>query len=163
LANVCCFDVVHTQGHSELESFLRLPGTGDALVPAGDAHGGSDSDDGLAVSSAAARRHPFHEQHKICYRLVGPPQLTFCFDELVRAQQGDRQPQGGALSSTLQPGMGRLSRERCVVGAEVFSPIPWWRGQSMSVGLDEVRASFPDAVATHFGYSTNAPLVVDKT
>jgi hypothetical protein len=175
---------------------------------------------------------PFHKQYKISYRLVGPPQLTACFDAMTQAEyqdqdqregqpgfgsqhklppgqqleqfvydQGNQTAQGGgpgpaALSPTRTPtrtgagtacttaGSGSvttttaaaaddsassaafgqlypnrgprpsLSRD-IILDAGVFSPVPWWGGQSMSVQLDSVREQYPGAIATHYGYSTN--------
>ena len=85
--------------------------------------------------------HPFHRQYKIYYRLAGgPPQLTHCFKGL---------------------GMGQGQPRRLLLGPEIFSPVPWWRGQSSEVAASQVRETFPDAIATHYGYSTNNPIVVE--
>ena len=42
-----------------------------------------------------------------------------------------------------------------LVPSDVFYPLPWWRAQSLATSLEETRAAFPSAVATHYGYSTN--------
>jgi hypothetical protein len=82
-------------------------------------------------------KHPFHRQYKIYYRLAGgPPQLTHCFTML---------------------GM----EKAMLIGPKVFSPVPWWRGQSKDVPIEKVQEQFPESISTHYGFSTNNPIVVD--
>jgi hypothetical protein len=111
--------------------FRFPPAAKDSLAKAADGPGC----DGRAVESAPqpeprAGLHPFLSQFKVCYRLVGPPQLTRCFHLL---------------------GLPRAS----VAPAARFFPVPWWCGQSLGVSAAEVARRHPAAITTHFGYSTN--------
>lgn len=67
---------------------------------------------------------------RICHRLTGPAALSEVFRSL---------------------GL----REEQLVPPDRLYPLPWWKGQSLAMSVEATRLSFPNAVITHYGYSTN--------